>query len=583
MKMAAYHCLPLLSLVASLALSACSPDDSPLGPPGARRMDPDRVTEPGALIEAAVAGVQMRGEQDQMLQVEAQLPGFGGFFVDEGQRMVVYLKHPAGAGLALVRDVLARQYSNRPEPRVREVMGHLAETRVIEGQYSLSELIAIENSIARNFDQIPGFSAVGVSILRNRVKLGFVDAADVAAGMSAVHSLGVIYDDVSPEVWGRMHAANWGNSYRPMFGGLMISVENKSVYADTTGGGQLCSYGFTVTDSLGRSYLMTAAHCANEFHAVNGATGDTIFQGWRAMAPISVARITINPAWRIYPCPQGMDFCPLADVALATFLNGTTGYRKVGTSMYEGLNGQPSRDGTINGGGPYPLTTPVAPEWIDTTAYGIHKSGWNTGTTTGQITVPVTTGWMTLPWGAPQWGTRTIWFTNLTLINHIGWGGGDSGGPVFGGDVSPYYPLGIFIGGNGHQDANTLICDAGVQCQGLFIRWGAIENQLGIGHLNPATVQSPPSGLTGVTITGPSTINGCTLGTWTATPSGGTYPITYQWSVENSDYYTDTSNQLSYRNTGSANAIFVEVVASDARGTTAYKQFKTGVTIPGAC
>jgi hypothetical protein len=526
----------------------------------------------------------MRGEQDEMLQVENQIPGFGGFFVDEGQRMVVYLKSST-VDLAFVRDVLARQYSHRTEPRVREVMGHLSETKVIQGQYSLSELIAVENSIARSFDRIPGFSAVGVSILRNRVKLGFVDAADVAPGMSTVRSLGVPFEAVIPEVWGRIHAAAaWGNTFRPMFGGLMISIENRSVDPDTLYGRWLCSYGFTVTDSLGRSYLMTAAHCANGFHGLNGATGDTVFQGSRNFAPTSVATFTINPSWRIYPCPIGADFCPLADAALAQFLNGATGSRGVGTSMYEGLNGSPSINSDVNPGSPYPLTTPVTPEWVDSTPNGIHKSGYNTGTTTGQINVPSTQGGVVTDWGSPTYATRTLWFTNLTQIDHIGWGHGDSGGPVFAGNGgAPYYPLGTFIAGSGHQNPDTRVCDAGVQCRGFFVRWGAIETQLGIGPLNPATVQPPPSGLTGVTITGPRTVNGCTVGTWTATPSGGTYPITYIWDVENRQFSTNTVNQLNYTNTGAANAIVVEVVAMDGRGTSLYAQFKTGVVLPGAC
>jgi hypothetical protein len=540
------------------------------------------LTNPDALIRAAVAGADVRGEQDEMLRVEAQLPGFGGFFIDEAQRMVVYLKPIGRPSASVVRSILAREYGSRSEARVKEVMAHVAETPIIDGQYALSELIAIENNIAQNRDKIPGFSGTGVSLVRNRVKLGFVDASNMQAGMSAVASLGVPLAAVSPEVWGRMVGAQtaWGNSYRPVFGGLMIDFGNKSVDPDTTNS-HLCSYGYTVTDALGHTYFMTAAHCENGFRSYNGATGDTIFQGARVLfAPIPIGTIVINPSWRIYPCPNA-DFCPIADVALGQFINGATGFRKVGTSQYEGLNGNPSPNSYLNGGTPYPVREPVEPEWVDTTANGIHKSGFVTGTTTGQIITPLTTGYVSYDWGF--FGLKLAYYSNITRIEHMGWGGGDSGGPVFAGNGgAPYYSLGIVVAGGGHENAQK-ICDAGMQCVVIFVRWTLMETQLGIGHLNPATTQSPPGGLTSVSISGPQTINGCVAGTWTASPTGGTYPIRYSWDVENSSYNTDTSNQLTYTNTGTANAIFVTVTAVDANLSTASRQFKTGVGLPGSC
>jgi pimeloyl-ACP methyl ester carboxylesterase len=97
---------------------------------------------------------------------------------------------------------------------------------------------------------------------------------------------------------------------------------------------------------------------------------------------------------------------------------------------------------------------------------------------------------------------------------------------------------------------------------------------------------TPVSGdpFTSVTVSGPSRVNGCVGGTWTATPSGGTAPITYSWTVEEDSQNTWTDNHLYYTNTGTQPSIFVRATATDAHGVVvSSNSFKTNITLPGSC
>jgi hypothetical protein len=93
----------------------------------------------------------------------------------------------------------------------------------------------------------------------------------------------------------------------------------------------------------------------------------------------------------------------------------------------------------------------------------------------------------------------------------------------------------------------------------------------------------PPPSLT-VTVTGPSFVDGCTSGTWTATTTGGISPITYQWTVEGGSYNTGTNNHMTYTNSGGSLSIFVRATATDANGVTGTSSpIKANIRLPGGC
>jgi hypothetical protein len=518
--------------------SACSPD-SPSAPdrPNFARGARDAAVWASALADAprvladARAGKHVRGEQDDMLLREAELPGFGGFFIDSTDQVVVYMKRSAGTPESLVRRRLVDAYSQRTEPRIREVMPRAINARILDGDYTLSELIAVENRISHSPIQIPGYVGVGTSLLTNRVVLGLSDSSSLSSASDAIESIGVPLAAVIPEVWGEMNiTSRWADVTRPLRGGIKLAVLNGTAQPNFEETG---SVGFNVLHWTGASstlYFLTAAHIPNGLRGMNGVIGDTVVQPGIQFPP-AVGKIVVNHPWQTQcgannpATGRAYDFCVNSDVVLASYIGGASGERKVGTSMYEGLNGAPSIDDQINNW--YPISGVATPEYISTTANGVHKSGYQTGTTTGQLVLPDVQASAHMCWGVNTCNlsdvNQGVWiaYFNVSRVSHAGWGFGDSGGPVFAGNTSPYYALGIQVSGTGAN--NGLICTAGTNCAFFFSRWSFIEEDSGVGTLNPATSQSPPPGMT-VSITGPSTVAGCTSATWTANPVGGHCP-----------------------------------------------------------
>jgi hypothetical protein len=232
--------------------------------------------------------------------------------------------------------------------------------------------------------------------------------------------------------------------------------------------------------------MLLTAHQANTLRAVNGAVGDTLFQSQRVEGAISV--VAANPPWPAgSACGGTQDFCITADAVAATFVTGVVGDRRIGTSVYEGQAGAPGSS-AINGW--YPIEGVLPPELIQQGRNVVHKSGYKTGTTTGSIDLPVTQVISTIFWPIGSTTTRTVLFTNVTRVAQGGWGEGDSGGPVFAREVAggPYYALGIQFGGIGTQNSAGQ-CNQGPVCKFFFTPWHAIEARLGLGALNPRTVQ----------------------------------------------------------------------------------------------
>jgi hypothetical protein len=239
------------------------------------------------------------------------------------------------------------------------------------------------------------------------------------------------------------------------------------------------------------NYFITAAHTVNTFFGTNGQTGDTVWQPTYIAASTPVAFITNNPAWST-SCGTDpntglpYDYCPIADVMLGTYANSVTGQRALGTSDYEGLNGAA---GSQHIHGWYAIEGVAIPEYLPAADTGeIHKSGFRTGTTTGGLVLPVVQISVTAYVGLGL-TPKDILYTNMTLIDHIGWGGGDSGSPVFAanhGSGDPFYALGILALGLGHTDG-TGICDDNSECQIAFARWSDIESALGLGTLDPTS------------------------------------------------------------------------------------------------
>jgi hypothetical protein len=467
------------------------------------------LNAPG-LVARAVRGVKDRGEQDEMLKLENSLPGFGGFFFDDNDNLTVYMK-PRGVPAAAIQAALANAYSKRAEPAIRSRMAGAAAARVISGDYSLSELIAVENRIAYPSVRLPGFVGVGVSIFKNRVKVGFTDTAAVLEGVDLIEQMGVPAAVLIPEVWGQVRlTSTFSDTHRPLYGGLQIGIMNRSYvpwdnvrYPHDPQG----SMGFDVHTLSGTHYMLTAGHIATQFRGVNGGVGDTILQHGHANSAHSilpVGVVAINPAYdRGAACPLTItgdpyEYCTNADVMLVSYLPGITYTRGLGTSTYEGANGAA---GTQDVRGIWSIADVWPPEMVRSGMDGVHKSGYGSGTTTGVLDLPVTEIGVPLcldafdaveenafdPTANPcPHGIHTFILTHGVTVNTALGLGGDSGGAVFAGNGAPYHALGILNASNGGSGP-TPAC--GNRCLFFFSKWSEIEARLGQGILNPVTSQ----------------------------------------------------------------------------------------------
>lgn len=479
-----------------------------------------------------------------------------------------------------VRAVLHGAYSSRSNPIVRELMAGAPHARVVEGQYTLAELIAIENRIHRSPVRIPGITGVGTSIVRNRVLVGFEDTTAALNAIPIIQSIGVPAEAIRVEVWGRFIPSSEGHFQflrsRPTRAGLQIMVQLPT-YGDPAYG-LYGSHGYNVRSATGANYFMIASHVVNGLRGINGSTGDTVFQPFRAElqpsfgGPIGV--ITVNPPWQSSFCGThpgtGMpfDFCTASDVALGTFTGSATGERSVAISEYEGHNGA---SGTMEIGGFYAIRGAAPPELLMTNCCGIHKSGRTTGTTTGELIAPVSQAYGEVEWGLGS--TRSIWYDNVARVAHAGCGRGDSGGPVFARKVrsEEYYALGIQVACGPSISPSTNKCEEGTSCTFHFIRWNEIEAAFGF-TLNPATSQSsspppppPPGSSFPVSIDGPTQIPPGGTCTWYAVTGGGTGPYTYQWTsngspVGGNDYFFTGSKPVG----SSGTSFLLKVVVTDA-------------------
>jgi hypothetical protein len=507
-----------------LGTSACSPDN-PVATDEQVLKIPQAMAsaleDAPKLLAQAVAGGGKRGEQDEMLRQEATLPGYGGFYIDSVGEVVVHMKPSASISSDAVRRRLGAAYASRPEPIVREVMARASRARVVEGQFSLSELISIEHRIGSSPILLRGFAGVGTSIFLNRVKVGFEDSTTLREGIAALARIGVPMNSVIPEVWGRFRlASNWNSTVRPVRGGLQDGIVNRSAATPNSFYGVFGTLGYNVRGSDGVDYIMISGHGVLTFGYVNGEVGDSITQPRPYCTPSLtnfcdiptefvfpfVGKIVRNPRWdEGAACPmdptnpgQHYDFCTDSDVALATYFPGIGFERKIGTSDYEGQNGNfGCCDGHIHQWNAIQMK--VEPEFVRMSGRAIYKSGATSGTTSGALDLPsvdmpaelATSQCWDVPTPCPPSFWKRVLIQGLVRVSHAGSGPGDSGGVVFSNypgypsNGAPYVALGVFSGTTGAQA--PFDCSAS-NCAFYFGRWSNMERRLGL-TINPATTQ----------------------------------------------------------------------------------------------
>lgn len=459
----------------------------------------DAITQ----LQRAVAGRTARGYQDDMLRIEAAAPGFGGFYLDADERVVLLVKAQSATAPAHLRALVHGQYKAHSSRVVRSLMADAGEAVVRPVRYSLSELVEYEQRFLEVAGGVPGLTGFGLNISQNRLLVDVVDvnAAKVAAGI--VRTVGIPDSAVTIGVTGPTNmTATWSDPHRPTKGGVLIELydgryDPNPQTTPPTRVSFMQSLGFNVRlmDVPGTpTAFLTVAHGPNGWYAQNGATGMAVYQPHNGYG--SIGTITDNPPWWTGATCTGTgtyyDFCTTADAALGTYAAGVSGQRAVGASTTQGNDGN-AGSATVNGW--YAISDIVPADLMPTGRRNIFKSGYRTGTTSGTYN-GVSHYYASdtlLGWGNPASNVhKRVLFWEQVKVDSMGYGFGDSGGAGFvavtkNGACSPYCAFGIESTARGAVSPITGLCTAGKMCSVVFSVWAEIASVLQRGQLNPRT------------------------------------------------------------------------------------------------
>jgi hypothetical protein len=366
--------------------------------------------DPSAVEKAAVANLMLPSEDDFVQQV----PGFGGFFVDDRGTPTVYLVPGA---------------SRTPAERVLD--GYLnarglgpAALRVVEGRYHWQQLQRWQAQATIEALAVEGAVYVDNDESSNQIRVGISDLNAVGAVESALAAAGVPAEAVSivetPPIYQVATLQNVVD--RPVRAGVQINFP-----------GFLCSVGFNAT-SNGVPSFVTASHCTNK----QGGVESTPY--WQPLESVDGTQIATEVADPVYVkggagCPRGKT-CRRSDSSRAAYLNPANQALGLIAATSGANNGSLTITGSFN------ITSDDTNNSVAVGAT-VNKVGRTTGWTAGAVTQKcVNTGVQ---------GSRVV----LLCQNFVsaGVGGGDSGSDVFAITSGSSVRLeGVLWGGSGSGD-----------------------------------------------------------------------------------------------------------------------------------
>jgi hypothetical protein len=390
--------LRALAVGAFLFASACSDQNEPRAP--------------GSEPESSPVDLNARVTADDPISLVRVVPGFGGFYLDEG-RPVVYLKNAAERGN--VERALA--------PFFRGEGLAASQLRILPAKYDWAQL-------ERWFTQASTVVLAGVGGIfvdadeaSNRVVIGVERGATVRI-RGLVARLGIPEEAIRIEETEPFHfAATLTSRVRPVVGGLQVSFLRN-------GTNVACTLGFNAIRN-GQSSFIVNTHCSTTRGHVDGTL---YYQPSKAIAPTPIGTEVSDP-----PYFENTNGCPLfyrcrfSDAARIRYASGI-GFSLGRIARTAGPN--ISSDPTTN---PKTITGSfsITAEGNASVGQTVNKIGRRTGWTQGKVTNACVNIRVT--------GLNIIYFCQ-NLVGASSWGG-DSGSPVFKGS-SNVTLVGLLWGGN---------------------------------------------------------------------------------------------------------------------------------------
>jgi hypothetical protein len=466
-RVALFTVAGLLMLAAACSQDPVDPHNSP--PPSSPSRQSGIEIAAQAELLAAQQGSSSRGFEDEILRLEARVPGVGGVYRDSLGRVVVYLSDPA-----MTASVISEIKSLAQTLRVDSEMSRaLADGDVVvrAGANTFSELVAWENAVAPFATAVAGFHSIDADESLNRVRVTVATSASqeemtnllISKGMPP--SLFVVDLSVAAVPLGSIRG-----TFRPTGGGIQIA----------NGFNEFCSLGYNVTTSLGETGFLTAGHCVHGTSFGTGVTGGTMYQ------PIigtqyAIGTILLNPVWNNTSANCGTyTRCTYADALFVQYTTPSNGAKQVAHTTSLGGGGA---GGGITFKEWWPNIQSVPLSYV---GMPVDKVGRSTGWTRGTIQNTCENRAVTV---VPSSMSYMALCVDHMVVARTGQG--DSGSPVFvamsNGKLDPFYPLGIlFAGGpldsfDGSDPAHPFyFCsnNAGT-CEIWYNPWTNINTQLG--------------------------------------------------------------------------------------------------------
>lgn len=293
------HTLTLVP-AAILFASACS--DAP--PTGAGNEVPvGFATRRASLL--AEAQKHPRGIEDEMINLDIRIGGFGGFYRDSSGTFVAF----------------TTEQSN--EPLVRAELGALV------GRLGLAQDAGggIEIRVAKHrFSDLIAYQQLAAEVLRgprsaawtdaderlNAVRIGLYDLRQRDEVEGLLRRAGVPPEALVIEQGRAEQAATTlRDKFRPTGGGIQVKTFDGLNHLWT------CTLGFNVTSaSSGARYMLYNSHCTGD---ITGGTGRSVYQKDFVSGDL-MGTVSVNPAWQtlLDPACGGVANCRYSDAALVS-------------------------------------------------------------------------------------------------------------------------------------------------------------------------------------------------------------------------------------------------------------------------
>jgi hypothetical protein len=339
-----------------------------------------------------------QGTSDDPIALGRQVPGFGGFYLDDQGTPVVYLKNAAERGNA--QRALAPFFQHQGMSP--------SQLRVLPARYDWAQLEDWFSRTSGEVLSIPGAVFVDANEASNRVTIGLERGA-LARIRGIVAQLGIPEGSVEfQETRPVRLLATLQQKVRPVVGGLQINFP-----------GFLCSLGFNATRNGQRSFI-TASHCTNQ---QGGVESTPYYEPLQTTAPVKIATEVSDPTYSQNKpgCPAR---CRFSDASRAAYASGATSTLGKIAKTSGPNNGSVTINGSFN----------VTAEGHASVGQVVGKVGRTTGWTTGKVTNTCV-----------NVEIDDIVQLCQTIVAARA-GGGDSGAPVFRG-ASNITLVGILWGG----------------------------------------------------------------------------------------------------------------------------------------